>query len=153
MLAVGRVDPLEVIWIIISIGTLAFCVFCLIEARRDFKAVIDAGVNSAALMQVRSDRRIAWVFVSFAALYLVLGLFALTRVPNPDAQRTGTAWVSITIFYWLNIGLALATWDKWHTRIRLLEIYRVKQAKDASDQLDSGGGVGDRRHADDADTS
>ena len=148
MLAVGRVDPLEVIWLIESFAALVFCFFCLRYALADYRDVVESGTNSAALIQVQSDRRIAFLHTLVAAGFVVLGLFSVSRVPNPDAVKTGTQWITLFILMSGNAVLAYIAYDKWRTRVKVLAIYRNKREYDAAHQLESGGGVGDRRDAD-----
>lgn len=91
----GTVDPIEVIWTLAALPGLVVWVVNLVSASRSLRAVRVIGIVNGRRMIARYSVRKCWVLVIISGVFVLIGVSAMLRPPNPGAPRWD--WLSLLL--------------------------------------------------------
>jgi hypothetical protein len=92
-------NPLEIVWSLAALVGLAFALWMLRDARADRRYLRAAGLNGSRKIVANGAIRWEWIRAVKMALFLLVGLAAMTRLDPPRALTPVTVLYSLLALY------------------------------------------------------
>lgn len=91
----GTVDPIELVWTLAALPGLLVWIVNLVSASRSLRTVRLAGIVNGRRLIARYSVRKCWVLVIISGVFVLIGVSAMLRPPNPAAQHWD--WLSLLL--------------------------------------------------------
>lgn len=103
----GTADPLELIWTLAAFPGLVVWIGNLISAGQSRRAVRLAGISNGRWLIAQYSVRKCWVLITLSGVFVLIGISALLRPPNPGVPHWD--WLSLLLTLGLLGAPALIT--------------------------------------------
>lgn len=93
----GTVEPLELVWTLAALPGLIIWIVNLTSASRSLRAVRSAGIVNGRRRIAQYTVRKCWVLIIISAVFVLIGISALLRPPNPGVPDWDWLRVLLTV--------------------------------------------------------